>query len=364
MKIPSYILKWLYSLEPAFLGFVFSCLAFINPVFLFFLPVFVFCILPIMDFYSKDDTFNSERLHKRVREYRWFFELVARLYLPIQLLVFGLCFFLVYMNQADLIVLFGAALTCGIVNGIGIAPAHELNHSSKRKNKAIASLMLSLSAYGHFLIEHNKGHHVKVATPEDPASARFNESFWKFLVRSSVMGFLSATKLLTKHKDYKKYVFLSWIITLSILIFSMSLSAKLFLFFVMQAAVSVILLEAVNYIEHYGLKRRKIGEAYEECNHQHSWNSNKIVSNLGLFNLQRHSDHHANAMRPYEMLRHFEDSPQHPTGYAAMIVLALVPPLWFRVMDPRVVALYGGDVSKANLHPGKAEQLKRRFQSR
>ena len=265
----------------------------------------------------------------------------------------------------------GLILSVGIVNGIAMATAHELNHASSLFLNRLFSVLISAPTfYGQFLVEHNIGHHVKVATPEDPASARLGESFWTFGVRSIMMGFISAVKYETKRvcsnirNILNSKLLQGWLCSAFLVWFTYLAGGRsAVVFYAAQAIVGMFLLEVVNYIEHYGLLREKINGEYEPCTPQHSWNSNKLVTNIGLFNLQRHSDHHANPTRPYEMLRHIPDSPQHPSGYAAMIVLALVPPLWFRVMDPRVVALYGGDVSKANLHPGKLKKLKRRFQS-
>jgi len=134
------------------------------------------------------------------------------------------------------------------------------------------------------------------------------------------------------------------------------------LFLVVQAVYGFSLLEVVNYLEHYGLLRLKDSNGrVERCQPRHSWNSNHIVTNLFLYQLQRHSDHHANPTRRYQGLRHFEDSPQLPSGYAAMILVAYLPPLWYRLMDPKVVAHHGGDLSKASLHPPARERLLRRW---
>jgi alkane 1-monooxygenase len=131
-------------------------------------------------------------------------------------------------------------------------------------------------------------------------------------------------------------------------------------FLLVQAFYGASLLEVVNYIEHYGLLRQKDSTGrYERCAPRHSWNSNHLVTNLFLYQLQRHSDHHANPTRRFQALRHFEDSPQLPSGYAGMLVLAYIPPLWFWVMDKRVKAHLNGDLSKANLYPAKREKLLR-----
>src|SRR6516164_7439157 len=122
--------------------------------------------------------------------------------------------------------------------------------------------------------------------------------------------------------------------------------------------VGISLLEVVNYLEHYGLARQKRPDGrYEPCAPQHSWNSNNVASNVLLYHLQRHSDHHANPTRRFQALRHVDEAPQLPTGYAGMIVLAAVPPLWRRVMDRRLLAHYGGDLARANIAPRRRVRL-------
>ena len=132
-------------------------------------------------------------------------------------------------------------------------------------------------------------------------------------------------------------------------------------YLVIQAVVGFSLLEVVNYMEHYGMLRQKVGvgerQRYERVDPTHSWNSNNIATNVLLYHLQRHSDHHANPTRRYQSLRDYEQSPVLPTGYAGMIVLSIVPAVWRRVMDPRVLAHFDGDLSRANLSPRKRDRI-------
>lgn len=133
-------------------------------------------------------------------------------------------------------------------------------------------------------------------------------------------------------------------------------------FVLIQAVYGISLLETVNYLEHYGLLRRKTATGrYERCTPEHSWNSDHLVTNLFLYHLQRHSDHHANPTRRYQTLRSLDGAPNLPSGYASMITLAYLPPLWRRVMDKRVLAHYGGDITRANLHPRRREQILGRY---
>ena len=221
--------------------------------------------------------------------------------------------------------------------------------------------------YGHFFVEHNRGHHVRVSTPEDPASSRFGESFWEFLPRT-VLGSLKSAWHLEKQRlerqgksvwHWRNDNLQAW--GLSVLLWGaliVWLGWAVLPFLIIQSLFGFQLLEVVNYLEHYGLLRQKKENGrYERCSPEHSWNSNRRVTNIFLYQLQRHSDHHAYPTRSYQALRHFDESPQLPGGYASMILLAWIPPLWFRVMDHRVVAHHNGDMSRANIKPSIRDQV-------
>ena len=212
--------------------------------------------------------------------------------------------------------------------GIGITVAHELCHKREKLNRVLADLLLSSVAYTHFAIEHVRGHHFAVATLNDPASARRGESAYLFLPRTIVGSFLNACRLEIKA------VLKGLVMTLAFLLLSFFVAGVIgVVFFLIQSIVAIVLLELVNYVEHYGLVRRQLANGrYEVVNPQHSWNSSHLFSNLLLFNLQKHSDHHAAAHLPYTVLKHHEGAPQLVSGYPFMILLALVPPAWFRVM--------------------------------
>ena len=254
-----------------------------------------------------------------------------------------------------------------MVGGIAINTAHELGHKTKKYEKWLAKIALAQTGYGHFFIEHNRGHHVRVATPEDPASSRLGESFWEFLPRTAWGSLTSALHLERIRLDRmgKRFwtiqndVLNAWAMTVVlfgglIAVFGIEVLPWL----IVQAVVGASLLEVVNYLEHYGLLRQKQEDGrYERCRPEHSWNSDNVASNVFLYHLQRHSDHHANPTRRYQALRHFEDLPELPSGYATMIVLAYATPLWWRVIDPKVLAHYDGDVTKANILPRKREKI-------
>lgn len=261
----------------------------------------------------------------------------------------------------------GLLATVGIVGGIAINAAHELGHKNARLERRLSKIALAQTCYGHFFVEHNRGHHVRVATPQDPASSLMGQSVYRFIPRSVVGGLRSALALEARRFTrrgqspwtLKNNILNSWLI-------SVALFTGLALWFgpvvlpllVGQAIVGCCLLEMINYLEHYGLRRVRLPNGrYERVSARHSWNSNTLVANVFLYHLQRHSDHHANPHRRYQNLRSLEDAPQLPAGYGTMLVLALIPPLWRRVMDRRVVEHYSGRVELAALDPRRCGRL-------
>jgi alkane 1-monooxygenase len=202
----------------------------------------------------------------------------------------------------------------------------------------------------HFFIEHNRGHHVHAATPHDPATSKKNQTIFKFLRQTVIGSYKSAWQIETKTFIKKGLSVWTWqnemirfvvyqvgfltAITIAFSLISGSSQGIVLAFLIAQSILAILLLETVNYIEHYGLVRREIADGrYERVNPLHSWNANHLFSNLMLFHLQRHSDHHAFAARPYQVLRHFDESPQLPYGYPVMVLMSMVPPLWFSVMN-------------------------------
>jgi alkane 1-monooxygenase len=242
----------------------------------------------------------------------------------------------------------GFVLACGIVSGGGgITVAHELCHRKASWARASAEVLMASVLYPWFTVEHVLGHHKNVATPVDPATSRLGETVYAFWFRSVFGGLRSAWRLESErvHKrgvsglgDRRLRMGLE-MIGVTALAFALGGPFGL-LFVVAQGVVAFTLLEIINYVEHYGLQRAQLPNGrYERVQPWHSWNSNHALTNRFLFNLQRHADHHAYAFRPYDHLRPWPDAPELPVGYPTMVLLALVPPLWRRVMDPRVVAL-------------------------
>jgi alkane 1-monooxygenase len=335
-------------------------------------PIFVYVIIPILDRFFGDDASNPPEEIVAWLEQDRYYRFVTYAFLPMQYIALFTGFWLMTRHGGLPVVdRLGIAFTLGSLNGIAINTAHEMGHKKEHLERWFARVALAPSGYGHFFIEHNRGHHVRVATPDDPASSRLGESFWAFWPRTVSGSFRNSWELekrRLRRMDRRTWtlrndVLNAWAMTVVlwavlIVLFGVGIVPYLLL----QAVFAFSLLEAVNYLEHYGLLRDSLPNGrYERVTPKHSWNNNHIVTNLFLYQLQRHSDHHANPTRRYQALRHFEASPQLPGGYAAMIVLCYFPPVWRRVMDKRVLAHYDGDVTRANIHPRKRAAILARY---
>jgi alkane 1-monooxygenase len=253
----------------------------------------------------------------------------------------------------------------GADSGLGINTGHELGHKHNRIEQALARLVLAVPAYGHFTVEHGRGHHKAVATPEDHASSRMGESIYRFALRELPGGIARAWAIESARLRASGHSPWSWHNTM---LQSYAISAVLqggliaafgavmLPFLLVHNAVAWWQLTSANYVEHYGLLReREAGGRWESPKPHHSWNANHLITNLALFHLQRHSDHHAHPSRRYQSLRNFPDLPTLPSGYFGMFVLAYIPALWFKVMDPRLLALQhvAGDLERVNIDPAR-----------
>lgn len=247
------------------------------------------------------------------------------------------------INKWELI---GRIMAMGLLCGtFGINVGHELGHRRNLYERNMAKALLLTSLYMHFYIEHNKGHHKNVSTHEDPSSARKGENLYRFYLRTVVFGYISAWKIAAEEQRKKgsavfsltnQMIQFQMVQLLFLVIIFIIFGTFAGLCFLVAATIGFLLLETVNYIEHYGLERRKTENGYERAMPEHSWNSNHFLGRLLLFELSRHSDHHYQASRKYQLLRHHDDAPQMPTGYPGMIILAMFPPLWFQIMHKRM----------------------------
>ncbi len=336
-------------------------------------PIIIYGIIPLLDWLVGTDRTNPPESAVRQLEDDRYYRLIVLAYIPSQFAVTIWGAWLVVNYDLAAWELIGLIFSVGAINGIAINTAHELGHKKENLERWLAKLTLAPVAYGHFFVEHNKGHHKNVATPDDPASSKMGESFWAFLPRTMIGSVKSAWGIEADRLTRKGSAVIStenenlqaWGMTV---IFFAALTLWLgwaaLPFLLLQAFYGASLLEVINYIEHYGLLRQKLPNGrWERCTPEHSWNSNHIITNLFLYQLQRHSDHHANPTRRFQALRHFDDSPQLPSGYASMLIPAYIPWLWFRQMDPLVVKHYKGDISKGNLYPPKREALLAKWQN-
>ena len=332
----------------------------------------VFGIVPVLDFIvGKDPTNPDEFTDVPTMSQQTIYRVFALVIAMVWLGVLYFCGHIFATNDFSLLGQVGWIMSTGTIGGVvGIMIAHELVHKDEKIENWMGGLVLSSVCYAGFKVEHIRGHHVFVATPNDGASAKYNQSVWDFLPRALAHNFLTAWQLEADYlrrkglKPFSVHNELIWWYAISVL-FALSFFAlwgwQGALFFLLVGLVASCTLEIINYVEHYGLYRRILDSGkYERVTPAHSWNSNYFLTNLALFQLQRHSDHHAYSKRRYQVLRHYDDSPQLPGGYATMYVLALIPPLWKKVMNPRVEAYYQGEMDQLfrerprinNIHAG------------
>ncbi|MFW0792085.1 fatty acid desaturase [Gordonia sp. CPCC 205333] len=355
-------------------------LQYVSPAWWWIGPFLLFILLPALDvFFGPDGENPPEELMEQLENDKYY-RYCTYVFIPFQM---ASLIYACYLWTADnlswlgidgglsILSKIGLALSIAVMGGIGINTAHELGHKKDDLERWLSKVTLAQTFYGHFYIEHNRGHHVRVATPEDPASSRFGETFWRFLPRSVWGSLRSSIELERKRLDRagKSFwhpsndVLNAW--AMSIVLWG-ALTAifgwEILPYMVIQAIYGFSLLETVNFLEHYGLMRQTTASGrYERCSPQHSWNSDHICTNIFLYHLQRHSDHHANPTRRYQTLRSFDGAPNLPSGYASMITLAYFPPIWRKVMDHRVLDHYDGDITKVNIQPNRREKILARY---
>lgn len=336
--------------------------------------ILLFGFIPVLDYVVGSDAENPPDSALAWLENDPFYRWATYLYLPIQYLSVLLACWLWSDGgwlTTDYVDKLGLMVTVGGIGGISINTAHELGHKRAQAEKWLSKVALAQTCYGHFFVEHNRGHHPRVATTDDPASARMGQSLYSFVPRS-VMGSLRSAWNLEGRRfacmgksrwTFNNDLLNAW--PMSVALFTLLVvwfGVVILPWLVGQAIIGFCLLEAINYLEHYGLRRQKRPDGRNEpVTPSHSWNSNTVIANVFLFHLQRHSDHHAHPLRRYQALCHAEEAPQLPAGYATMLLLALFPPLWRRVMDWRVLDHYGGDIRLAALSRRHEKRLLERY---
>ena len=309
--------------------------------------LYTFFLIPFAELFIKADPRNLDEVEEALVKKNKAYDYI--LYVAVLMQYYSLWVFFGSLKQAQVsnIDIAGRVMSMGLLCGtFGINVAHELGHRVNKMEQTFAKMLLLTSLYMHFFIEHNKGHHKHVATPHDPSTAKYNQSVYAFWIQTLIGTYLSAWKIANEEVEKKGkhwwslqnemllFQIIQLLFVIGIYYFFGGMSAILF---VVAALMGGLLLETVNYIEHYGLSRTPTGaEQYERVQPHHSWNSNHIIGRLMLFELSRHSDHHYLASRKYQILRSFDNAPQMPTGYPGMILLSLFPPIWFKIMHQQI----------------------------
>lgn len=312
-----------------------------------FIPaIFIFGFVPLLEFFIKPNKENFTKEEEKIEKENRLYTYLLYITLPIQLVFLVFFFYTIqepYLTNSEISGrIFSMGIMCGI---LGINVGHELGHRNNRFDQFIGEVLLLTSLNTHFLPYHNGGHHYNVATPNDAATASKNELLYAFWIRSHFSSYIEAWQLENKriieekrswfHHQNRMIIYtICNLLVLSLIYFFFG--QIVLIYFIIAAVIGICLLETVNYIEHYGLLRKKNEHGrYEKVKRNHSWNSDHQVGQVLLFNLSRHSDHHYNGSKHYQLLKSVPESPQMPTGYPGMMVLSFFPPFWFWVMNKK-----------------------------
>jgi alkane 1-monooxygenase len=365
---------WIFSLlVPCVVGFGPLLMVASGDVRALWIPVaFFYIVAPLLDWLLGEDLSNPPESAVPALDadpyYRW----ITYLLVPVLWGAFVFSAWFVVHFELPLHARLAMVLITGSVGGFCINLGHELGHKNTQLERWLAKIVLAPTAYGHFFIEHNRGHHRDVATPLDPASSRMGESIYRFVLREMPGAFKRAWSLESQRlrqagapvwslqNEILQPALITTLLWMGLVLW---LGLQILPFLVIASFWANFQLTSANYVEHYGLLRQERAPGkYEVCQPHHSWNSNHIFSNWALFHLQRHSDHHAHPLRRYQSLRHFDNLPRLPSGYFGMFTVAYIPPLWRHVMDERLLGVVGRDASRINLDPRQRSALIRRYQ--
>ena len=310
--------------------------------------LYAYAMIPLIEFFLKNDERNLSEFEESLAERNLLYDLV--LYFSVALHLFLLATFLFSITDPRLKTyeIVGRTLSMGLLTTFAINLGHELGHRQTWGEQFLAKIMLLTSVMMHFFIEHNRGHHKNVATFEDPSTARKGETVYAFWFRAIINEYLSAWRLEKKRLEvikqpnfslHNEMIQFQIIQVLFVGLIYYLFGGFILLAFLFNATIAYVSFETVQYLEHYGLQRKMNEKGrHERVKAHHSWNSNHVFGRLMMFNLSRHSDHHFKAHKKYQALNHHDDAPQLPTGYPGMMILSLIPPLWFYIMNPKLEA--------------------------
>lgn len=334
-------------------------------------PIVLHVIIPTIDTIIGKDANNPTNEDIKLLENDPYYATLVKTFIPLQYAANVYACYIASRKETSFLDKILIGISMGAVNGIAINTAHELSHKQDRIDHLLSHMALVPTGYNHFRVEHPYGHHKRAATPEDPASSQMGETFYEFWPRTVLGSLKSAIEIETNRLKRKGKQFWSkdnellqgWAMSATFHASMVKLFGKGAIpYLTTQAFYGISLFEIINYIEHYGLLRQKKADGnYERTMPEHSWNNNNIVTNLFLYQLQRHSDHHAYPTRPFQALRHFDEAPELPSGYASMLLPALIPSMWFKMMDKRVFDHYKGDLNKANIYPKRRAKIFAKF---
>lgn len=333
---------------------------------------FFYLVIPLLDWLMGEDQSNPPESAVPALDADLYYRRITYLLVPILWAAFIFSAWFVATTPLPVHGLIAMVLITGSVGGFAINLGHEMGHKNTRLERWLTKLVLAPTGYGHFSVEHNRGHHRDAATPMDPASSRMGESIYKFVLREMPGAWVRAWALESArlrnaklpvwslHNEILQPALITGCLWSVLVIW---LGVQILPFLIVASFWANFQLTSANYIEHYGLLRAERAPGkYEVCQPHHSWNSNHIFSNWALFHLQRHSDHHAHPLRRYQSLRHFDNLPSLPNGYFGMFLVAYIPPLWRYVMDERLLKVVGRDARNINLDPAQRQALIARYQ--
>ena len=364
---------WLLSLlVPGFVGLGPALYLWTDNVFMLWAPiVYNYFVVPLIDMLMGEDQSNPPESAVAALDADTYYRYITYAAVPLMWLAFIFATWFIATYPLPWHGVLAVILTTGGIGGFCINIGHELGHKVPHIERWLAKLVLAPTGYGHFTVEHNRGHHQEVATPEDTASSRMGENIYSFFLREAPGAWTRAWRLEARRlasvglpawslKNEVLQPLLMTVVLWSALCVWLGIGV---LPFILAASLwSNFQLTSANYIEHYGLLRAKGSDGkYEPCQPHHSWNSNHVFSNWAVFHLQRHSDHHAHPARRYQSLRHFDQLPELPNGYFGMFTAAYIPALWFHLMDHRLVKVVGGDARKINFDARQRDRLIAKF---